>query len=369
LILFHPKRTLHSASSFIVHHTLAMRIVLKGRFLLVSVIWILSFQGSLAFLSDWAHRADQFPAGMSTNNIRHRSGGQGIKKTVAAVSPGRTSDDHESKQSKAIAAIQSCCTVAAVSAVVDSVTLWMSSDDQSLFALGSVVWKLGWAFSLYRVSTIHDERPVKAEDIHQVIISVCETISPLFRLAAWIIAFGSMGDIVGLFYERIPWIREGFLAALLVSAVAIRVVSARETKALTVAGANVDKGAAAAQRAGHRAVRNMALCSGALLIRGAVLVPIALSQASWVGQLFQLAGVPTPVATAVLLLTLRRSVLRTIVAATSSSQTKFDPKQRDELNDAQAAFYSKVAGTFRSDIAIKVLLGVGGLLASLLKNS
>jgi hypothetical protein len=53
----------------------------------------------------------------------------------------------------------------------------------------------------------------------------------------------------------------------------------------------------------------------------------------------------------------------------SSPQTKFNPKQEDELHDAQPAYYSKVTGTFRFDIAIKVILAVGELLSSLLKKS
>jgi hypothetical protein len=76
---------------------------------------------------------------MSTN-IRHRGGGRGIKQTVVAASPDRASEAHESKRSKGIASIhQSCYSVAAVSTVADSVTLWMPSDDKNIFALGSVL--------------------------------------------------------------------------------------------------------------------------------------------------------------------------------------------------------------------------------------
>jgi hypothetical protein len=62
---------------------------------------------------------------------------------------------------------------------------------------------------------------VKLEDVNKVITSACRTISPIFRLAAWLISLGALNDIVGLFHDKLPWIRSAFLTVLIASALAI----------------------------------------------------------------------------------------------------------------------------------------------------
>jgi hypothetical protein len=140
-----------------------------------------------------------------------------------------------------------------------------------------------------------------------------------------VIAFGCFVDLVGIFQDEFSWV--GFFAILIAGGGCLSRVSDRETEEL----ASVDDlqgSAAGARQMGLVTARNMAYCTGALLVRASIIPLSAFYQTTRLGQIKQILDLPTPVVTGTLLWQLRKSFLAVLVGVTSLD---LQPEVKNEL--------------------------------------
>jgi hypothetical protein len=257
---------------------------------------------------------------------------------------------------EALSSIRVCCQTAAAAAVIDGITLNWSSLHQgrswkTLVGLLGTFWKVGIAASLYRVFTIYQKYIKKKEEetLFQPIYFLCKTMARLWLEASWFLAFGCFVDLVGLFQE--DFTRATFLAILIAGGLCLQRVSYRKTEKLTSSVDDLEGAAAAARQMGLVTARNMAYCTGALLVRASIIPLSALYQTTWRDRIRQLLGLPSLVVTGALLWQLRKSFLTALLGATSLD---LKPEVKKELFEAQRSFYSNVSATFKSEAIFKL---------------
>jgi hypothetical protein len=265
-----------------------------------------------------------------------------------------SSDDILGKE--ALSSIRVCCQTAAAAAVIDGITLNWSSLNQgrswrTLVSLLGTFWKVGIAASLYRVFYIYQKyiRQKEEETLFQPIYFLCKTMARLWLEASTFLAFGSLVDLIGLFQEEFTVGAE--LATLIAGGLFYQMVSNRETEKLTISVANLEGAAAAARQMGLVTARNMAYCTGALLVRASIIPLSALYQTTWRDRIRQILGLPSLVVTGALLWQLRKSFLTALLGATSLD---LKPEVKKELFEAQIRFYNDLAATFKSEAIFKL---------------
>jgi hypothetical protein len=328
---------------------------LLRRLLLVCILCPFHFQDSHCF------SVDIFQRTINNSNINtrmhflvHNRCFVGKRRQPRVASTGSSDDVLESE---ALSSMQRCYQSAAASAFIDGITVNWSSLRQgrnletSLAAdLLGTVWKVGLAASLYRVFTIYQKFINKKEEetFFQPLYYICRTMSRLWREATWVLAFGCLADLVGLFQDTSLWV--GVFAILIAGGGCFRRVTDRETEVLATVD-DLQSSAAAARRMGRVAARNMAYCTGALIVRASIIPLSAFYQTTWRGRIKQILGLPTPVVTGALLWQLRKSFQAALVGATSLG---LQPEVKNELFTAQRSFYSKLASTFKSEAIFKL---------------
>jgi hypothetical protein len=265
-----------------------------------------------------------------------------------------SSDDFLGRE--ALSSIRVCCQTAAAAAVIDGITLNWSSLRQgrswkTLVDLLGTFWKVGIAVSLYRVFSLYQKYIKKKEEetLFQPIYFLCKTMARLWLEASWFLAFGCFVDLFGLFQEDFCWV--GFFAILIVGGMCLSGVSDRETEELTGSVDDLEGAAAAARQMGLVTSRNMALCTGALLVRASIIPLSAFYQTTWRDRTRQILGLPSLVVTGALLWQLRKSFLTALLGATSLD---LKPEVKKKLFEAQTSFYSNVAATFKSEAIFKL---------------
>jgi hypothetical protein len=268
-----------------------------------------------------------------------------------------TGSSDEVLESEALSSIRICYQSAAASAFVDGIIFNWSSlrDGRSWETLVPVdllgtVWKVGIAASLYRMLTFYQIHLKKREEetCFQPIYFICKTMARLWLEATWVLAFACLTDLVGFFQDAFSWV--GFFAILIAGGGCLSRVSDRETEEL----ASVDDlqgSAAGARQMGLVTARNMAYCTGALLLRASIIPFSAFYQTTWRGQIKQILDLPTPVVTGALLWQLRKSFLAVLVGFTSHD---LQLEVKNELFRAQSSFYSTVASTFKGEAIFKL---------------
>jgi hypothetical protein len=257
---------------------------------------------------------------------------------------------------EALSSIRVCCQTAAAAAVIDGITLNWSSLYQgrswkTLVVLLGTLWKVGIAASLYRVFSIYQKYIKKKEEetLFQPIYFLCKTMARLWLEASWFFAFGCFVDLVELFQEEILW---GVPFAILINGgLCFQRVSNRETEELTSSVDDLEGAAAVALQMGLVTARNMAYCTGALLLRATIIPLSALYQTTWRDRIRQILCLPSLVVTGALLWQLRKSFLTALLGATSLD---LKPEVKKELFEAQRSFYSNVAATFKAEAIFKL---------------
>jgi hypothetical protein len=264
-----------------------------------------------------------------------------------------SSDDVLGKE--ALSSIRVCCQTAAAAAVIDGITLNWSSLHQgrswrTLVSFLGTFWKVGIAASLFRVLSIYQKyiRQKEEETLFQPIYFLCKTMARLWLEASSFLAFGSVVDLIGLFQEE--FIVGAILSTLIAGGLFFQMVFNRKTEKLTSVE-NLEGAAAAARQMGLVTARNMAYCTGALLVRASIIPLSALYQTTRRDRIRQILGLPSLVVTGALLWQLRKSFLTALLGATSLD---LKPEVKKELFEAQIRFYSDLAATFKSEAIFKL---------------
>jgi hypothetical protein len=261
-------------------------------------------------------------------------------------------------ESEAISSIRICYQSAAASVFVDGITFnWFSLrqgrnwETLAPVDLLGTVWKVGIAASLYRMLTIYQNQIRKKEEEapFQPIYHICKTMARLWLETTWVLAFGCFVDLVGLFKDEFSWV--GSFAILIAGGGLLSRVSYRQRNEELPSVDDLEGSAAAARQMGLVTARNMAYCTGALLLRASIIPLTVFYQTTWQGRIKKIIDLPTPVVTGALLWQLRKSFLAVLVGATSLD---LQPGVKNELFKAQRSFYSNVAYTFKSEATFKL---------------
>jgi len=270
------------------------------------------------------------------------------------------------KQEEAFIAVRACYRMILVSALVDSAAnldAWLQlfaapGFSPESFAAVLTFWKLGLAGGLKYASDRYKKtgKAVLSRDDDKTVADICRTMAAIWRFTAWVVVAGDTIGIASVYKSR--WILLGLVAAIVSGASIARLLHFRETKRFKSSSGE-------GRRAGLLATRNMALCAGALLLRG-VLSPLSAlaNDTTWFLKAIALLSVPAPFVTAGLLLELRGFLLRAVVVTTSdeSSETNECMSAFSSLFDAQKKFYSRLTSTFKSEATFKVIFAVIALL-------
>ena len=266
------------------------------------------------------------------------------------------------KQEEAFIAVRACYRMIFVSALVDGATnldallqLFAAPGfSPESFAAFVTFWKLGlagglkYAFDKYKKTG----KVVLSRDDDKTVADICWTMAAIWRFTAWVVVAGEIIGIASVYKSR--WIFPGLVAAVVSGTSIARLLHFRETKLFKSSSGE-------GRRAGLLATRNMALCAGALLLRGVLSLLSALAKdTTWFLKAIDLSGVPSKFVTAGLLMELRRFLLRAVVVITSeeSSETDKHMSAFSSLFDAQKKFYSKLTSTYMFEATFKVIFAV-----------
>ena len=220
-----------------------------------------------------------------------------------------------------------------------------------------MLWKVGFSWSLYTSTEIYLQRDKKDES--KDLEKIFRTMARTWRAAAWIIVFGATVDFAGLWgYDPPSWLRPGAFITALIGAVTIRWLNSRQVQQAFVLDVQLSHSQAALRNSGMLAVRNMALCIGALLLNAAMTASLAVYHpVSLYSTVSSLLGARTQFLVAMLLYTLRRALLDFVVVRTTEGQTK-GSIDNSTLYSAQKEFYSKVGSNFKSEVQGKAAVSV-----------
>jgi hypothetical protein len=327
---------------------------LSQRSFLFFILFLLHFQYCLCFAFDRVQlQTIRIP--INNNNInnhmqRHNRYLAGKQRQTRVASTGSS---NEVLESEAFSSMRICYQSAAASAFVDGITFnWSSRNWETLVPVDllGTVWKVGIALSLYRMLPLYQIyiKKIDEETSFQPVYYICKTMARLWLETTWVLAFGCFVDLVGLFRDASSWVE--FFAILIAGGGCFSRVADRDTE-VVASEDDLQGSAAAAQQMGLVTARNMAYCTGALLVRASIIPLSAFYETTWRGRIEQISNLPTPVVTGALLWQLRKSFLTVLAGVTSLD---LQPEAKDELFEAQRSFYSKVASTFKGEAIFKL---------------
>lgn len=275
-------------------------------------------------------------------------------------------DELEQARSQAFSKIKSCYISAFVSIAVDVATTMSMSTGIGFNLKASEMlvsaWELGLAFSVYRMSVVYQNIKDVSDELPDVVDAVYRIMAKVWRVTAWMLALEAWLDIRRLYVAKGNMIGLPFLVTSFSLAFFFRRYSHLQVERLFVGdGKDPSSPQSKMYRQMRIIVRNMALCTGGLLLHASTMPLLALARPTLDSKLKGFIKLPTTVITAGLLWKLRGALLETFTAALSKG-LKGDLQLK--LFNAQKAFYGKVAGTFQLEASLRGI----GLVSSLAKS-
>lgn len=211
-----------------------------------------------------------------------------IPRHLSSAVPDEPPPSSQDPQETALTSVTTCSRAAAISAVVDGVTNWQllfRQQHQASPATGltvlNLLWKVGFAAGLYqsvRLFRQGEEQPGRGVD-KEVLQDILTVMAPLWRRTAWMVLLSSVFEIFGEpKIQALPYARPVLGTVIALGSLAFQRQSALESaEILGGTQKNMDRVSLLAQRV----VRNMALCTGALLCEGATTAGSVFVQPTW----------------------------------------------------------------------------------------
>jgi len=298
---------------------------------------------------------------------QHQSQERAPADATGPEAPPRTAEDVREKKEQAISSMTSCYRIVFWSLAADVATAaWFvrtaPSRSRRLLELARALWKVAFGAGLYRMTDFlssfrGDEAPGP-----DLVDAAYRIMGRLWRQSSVLIMMASGVDLGTNFRDVVPFLRPKTYALLaLVGAVLVGSISMRQTSSL-VPDSHLDAtDGMTTEKKLSIVASNMALCVGALLFRGGIVMPlVALTQPTPIAKIRGFVDASTPFVAGTLLWQLRANAVELY---RSVLENRWDPAEQNyRVFDGQQKFYKQVFGVMRSEIVAKVLLVIGPVL-------
>jgi hypothetical protein len=245
--------------------------------------------------------------------------------------------------------------------------------DRALGGL-AMIWKLSLALSLFQFTKAYIANnqgrlgKIEVDNLPVLVDTAYHHMSRLWRQTAWVLLIETAAEIMNELKGRYVWMPRAFVGATAAVLVGLRYLTLREFQQISNdEKENLHSQSSETVRKARATFQNMAMCTGTLFARAAV-VPITMAviaDRTPVQLLKNLVAFRTRVTVAILLLSLRRATLQGFQAAVRQEAT---PAVRIKLYKSQSQFFEQAADAFKHEAVVKALVTFAAFILPVLRK-
>jgi hypothetical protein len=231
----------------------------------------------------------------------------------------------------------------------------------------AMIWKASLALGIFQftkafISNNQDRlNDARVGNLPALVDTAYRYMSRLWRQTAWVLLIETAAEITSELKGRYLWVPRAFIGASVAVLLGLRYLTFQQFQGIgnyaeeKLRNPELPSESSATVRKARATFQNMAMCTGTLIARAAVM-PVTMALAADrapVKLLKNLMAFRTRVTIATLLWSMRRATLEGFEAAVRQEAA---PSVRIKLYKAQSKFFAQAAETFRDEAVVKLLV-------------